>query len=69
MKEYTHRAWFYKIPCFYNKNNDALWGRNRIYDFLLDIAIWFHHTFMDEQGFPVLIEKNKQDLDWEEHGS
>lgn len=56
LKNYTHYAKFYGIPCYFNKNNDALDGRNWFYDKLLIVAVWIESEFpSNDDGFPIEI--------------
>ena len=45
IKDYSRRKAYYKsIPCYFNPINNELKGRNIIYDFLLNITLWFEVT-------------------------
>ena len=69
MKDWTHKARFYWIPCYWNDNTYELAGRNVVWDYLLLFATWFHNFFIErfaqlgaaitgqdyEPGFPIYI--------------
>lgn len=53
---FTHYAWFYGIPCYFNVHNNDLMGRNSIYRLLLDLAVWIEQKFpSNDEGFPILL--------------
>lgn len=41
MAKRIRKATYMGIPCWYDMLTDELTGRNRFYDFLLDIALYF----------------------------
>lgn len=48
--KYTHYAFYYGIPAYWNDNTNELGGRNFLFDKLADIATYFD-CFV---AFPVL---------------
>jgi len=57
-QDYTHYAKFYGIPCYYNVDTFTLDGRNILYEFFLNIAIWIEKEFpSNPDGFPIEIGK------------
>lgn len=55
-REYTHYAKFYGIPCYFNDDTSELVGRNKLFELLLDGAIWIEARFpSSEYGFPIEI--------------
>ena len=57
-REYTHYAKFYGIPCYFNEYTSELKGRNKVYAWLLDIAVWIEAKYpSSEYGFPIEIGK------------
>ena len=59
------KARFYKIPCYFNTDDNDLSGRNGFYDLLLDIAVqfdvfvqWFASLFGIDICFEIEVEKD-----------
>ena len=44
------------IPCWYNKFNEEIKGKNLFYDILIDIAIWIDINIIEVEEFPIWIE-------------
>ena len=60
IKDYSRRKAYYKsIPCYFNPINNELKGRNIIYDFLLNITLWFEIIFKNLDEFKIIVEKDK----------
>lgn len=60
MKDYSKRKAFYRgIPCYYNPCNDMLWGRNWLYEILLNVTIWIDINVVNIDEFPIWIEEDK----------
>jgi len=63
-RDFTHRASFYGLPCYFNLDSGMLVGRSRIWDRLIPVATWLHNYFIapfNENGFPIrLTEEIRQ---------
>lgn len=60
IKDYTRRNAFYRgIPCYFNPINNELKGRNIIYDFFLNITLWFEIIFTNLDEFKIIVERDK----------
>lgn len=53
-KEFTHYASMYGIPCYFNEATNDIVGRNKLYDFMLDIIIRIDTLIpTNEDGFNI----------------
>jgi len=46
-------AYYRSIPVYFNPDTDDIKGRNKIYDIMLDIAIWFDIDVLGLDYFPI----------------
>lgn len=57
MKDRTKlNAKYYFIPCWYNSLIDEISGKNKFWDVLLDIAIWYDVDVLQKQEFSLWVE-------------
>lgn len=54
------KAYYRRIPCFFNAETGDIKGRNFFYDALLDIIIWLDVHVFQVEGFPVFEEEERQ---------
>ena len=52
------RAFYRKIPCFYNEQTGEIKGRNKIYDILIDINIFIDFEILGIEYLPIKVENN-----------
>lgn len=57
MKNATYRG----IPCWYNPVNDQLKGKNKFYELLIRLNIWFDCNIFDVDEFPLWIEVGERE--------
>lgn len=55
------KAYYRKIPAYFNEETLELRGRNKFYDWLISINIWFDVNILRLDGFPILVEKTEKD--------
>lgn len=60
------RALYRKIPCYFDKETNEIIGRNKFYDILLDIVIWFDLNILQVEEFPIWIEMDDVDKQWKD---
>lgn len=51
------RAYYRSIPCYYNPRTEELIGRNKFYDILTTINVWWDINIIQVEEFPILIEE------------
>lgn len=57
---FTHYAWLYCVPCYWDDATQTLMGRNIVFDMLIPVLVFLHNYFVapfqpDEHGFPIRI--------------
>ncbi len=52
------KAYYRKIPAYFNLETSELRGRNKIYDILISINIWIDCNIIQVEEFPILIEED-----------
>lgn len=57
MREYTHLAKIYGIPCYFNEETMDVMGTNPFYDFLIECRIQLERVFPMKEGFYVELIK------------
>lgn len=55
-RDIFYYAWFYGIPVYYQPEENEMVGRNRFYNFLLDLVIPVILFFSDAEEFGLTIE-------------
>jgi hypothetical protein len=59
------KAYYRRIPIYYNQCTEEVKGRNWFYDILLESMLWidFNITFrlFDSEGFPIWVEIDDKD--------
>ena len=53
------KAYYRRIPCYFNGQTNELVGRNRFYDILIDINIWFDFEILQLDELPIWIEDDE----------
>ena len=53
------KAYYRKIPCYYNSNTDALVGRNWFFDILVGFFTWFDFAILDKDEIDIWVEVNE----------
>jgi len=43
-QHFTHYAWFYGVPCYFNFKTGAFDGRGAVSKFFLRLALNYHYT-------------------------
>ena len=56
------KAYYRKIPCYFNIETSELWGRNWFYDILVDINIWIDVHIVQVEGFSIYIEDTDEEV-------
>ncbi len=51
------KAYYRKIPAYFNEETHELIGRNWFYDILIDWNVWFDFVILELDGLPIFIEK------------
>ncbi len=51
------KAYYRKIPAYFNEETYELIGRNWFYDLLIDWNVWFDFVILELDGLPIFIEK------------
>jgi hypothetical protein len=59
-KEGFKRAYYRGVPAYFNKATDEFEGRNKLYDILIGINIWFDINVVGVEEFPILVENDKE---------
>lgn len=54
------KAYYRRIPAYYNEETNELRGRNWFYDKLIDINIWIDINIIELDGFPIIVEDDKE---------
>lgn len=55
------RAYYRKIPAYFDMNDNAIVGRNWFYDLLIQANLWFDTYIVQVEEYPVLIEETNED--------
>ena len=58
MKENYKKAFYRRIPAYFNEETNDIKGRNCIYDILIDINIWIDLNVIGIEEFPIIVEKD-----------
>ncbi len=53
------KAYYRKIPIYFNPENNQITGRNWFYEILLNINIWIDIKIVGIEEFPILMEEDK----------
>lgn len=53
------RAYYRNIPCHFNPNTNEIEGRNRFYDFLIDIMLRIDIVILNNEA-PIWVEENEE---------
>src|SRR5262249_51652147 len=54
--DFTHKASFYGVPCYFNLESGMLVGRSALWDRLIPLATWIHNYLVARfysNGFPI----------------
>ena len=51
------KAYYRKIPCYYNPDTHELQGRNWFFDMLIDINIFIDFEILDLEELPIWVEE------------
>lgn len=57
------RAYYRKIPAYFNEETLEIRGRNKFYNWLIAINIWIDINIVGIDEFPILVEKTKEEKD------
>jgi len=52
------KAYYRKIPCYFDSDTNEILGRNIFYDILIDINIWIDFTLLGIEELPIWIEED-----------
>ena len=67
-QDFTHYAYFYGVPCYWNANTNTLRGRNRFFNLFVMPLVYFHQTLeilalpffqmigFESPGFPIKLK-------------
>jgi hypothetical protein len=56
-KNYTKKNAKYRgVPCWFNPLNNEIKGKNKLYDILIDILVWFDMNVFIVDEFPIWVE-------------
>lgn len=55
------KAYYRKIPAYFNVETGELRGRNMLYSFLININLWFDVQILGVEEFPILVEKDDEE--------
>lgn len=55
------KAYYRRIPCYFNEETNEIIGRNKFYDILIDINIWFDYEILNLEELPVWIEEDNKE--------
>jgi hypothetical protein len=53
------KAYYRRIPAYFDPETNEIMGRNKFYDILIDINIWIDFQILNLEELPVWIEENK----------
>lgn len=59
LSNFTHRASFYGVPCYFNVDTSDLAGRWWLCDYLIPVLAWIHNYFVEPffgYGFPIKLK-------------
>jgi hypothetical protein len=56
MMSNIRKAYYRRIPCYFDVLTNELKGRNKFYDILVELNIWFDLTILQLEELPIWIE-------------
>jgi len=52
------KARYRKIPAYFDPEDNTLMGRNKFFDILIEINVWFDVNIVGVEEFPIEVEED-----------
>lgn len=57
------KAHYNGVPCYYDEETGELEGRNKFYDILVDIHLWFDINVFEVDSFEIWVDVEEENDD------